>query len=59
MLEARAAALSARSASASALTPGREGQLLQQAAQKRDELEAILGLHVSLVYWHDGRWWRQ
>lgn len=48
MLEARAAALSARSTSA--LTPGREGQLLQQVAQKRDELEAILGLHVSQVH---------
>lgn len=46
MLEARISALSVRSSS-SAMTPGREGELVKQVAAKREEVEALLGLHVS------------
>lgn len=46
-LEAQAEAL--RSSATVGLTPGREGQLQLQVARKRDEVAAILGLHVSVV----------
>ncbi|PNH11293.1 hypothetical protein TSOC_001895, partial [Tetrabaena socialis] len=47
-LETRSNELAARSMS-SALTPGREGHLLQQVASKREEVEVLLGLHALRV----------
>ena len=46
MLEAQALALRSNAAS-HGLTPGREGQLVRQLARKREEVAALLGLHVS------------
>eukprot|EP00198_Chlamydomonas_reinhardtii_P001479 XP_001690815.1 predicted protein [Chlamydomonas reinhardtii] len=48
MLEARISALSVRSSS-SAMTPGREGELVKQVAAKREEVEALLGLHAMRI----------
>ncbi|KAG2451519.1 hypothetical protein HYH02_004117 [Chlamydomonas schloesseri] len=48
MLEARISALSVRSSS-SAMTPGREGELVKQVAAKREEAEALLGLHAMRI----------
>ncbi|KAG2445851.1 hypothetical protein HXX76_000455 [Chlamydomonas incerta] len=48
MLEARISALSLRSSS-SAMTPGREGELIKQVAAKREEVEALLGLHAMRI----------
>ncbi|GLC73751.1 hypothetical protein PLESTF_001415200 [Pleodorina starrii] len=45
-LEARCAALRARLNANTAMTPGREGQLIRQAARKSDTVEAVLGLHA-------------